>query len=214
MFQLRTRGCRRSANSIIVSYRLRSILIYRDADSAIGLLRAGPVGVPRPIAHKLHGGTTAANVKRLWPPRQSRGTSLGCQATCERRMRYPVTGPAHRRGQLLPWAQSSRASDQSVRRFRLRGLISPEPAGEPTRASRQCVRRSFEKVHACLHRPISSSGPEEESVRTPLFGATNESAPYQRPPRTLPRRIKWGSLLKPQLLSPYIEGAPQVEDSL
>jgi hypothetical protein len=37
-----------------------------------------PVGVPRLQQHKLHGWTTAVNVKRPLPPRQSRGTSLGC----------------------------------------------------------------------------------------------------------------------------------------
>src|SRR5712671_1946021 len=58
----------------------RAMLAYRDAWSQLSSARACcPVGVPRLHHHKLHGWTTAVNVKRLLPPRQSRGTSLGCQ---------------------------------------------------------------------------------------------------------------------------------------
>src|ERR1700730_17456349 len=56
----------------------RAMLAYRDAWSQLSSARACcPVGVPRLHHHKLHGWTTAVNVKRLLPPRQSRGTSLG-----------------------------------------------------------------------------------------------------------------------------------------
>jgi hypothetical protein len=47
---------------------------YRAAWSQLASARACcPVGVPRLNQHKRHGWTTAVNVKRLLPPRQSRG---------------------------------------------------------------------------------------------------------------------------------------------
>src|SRR5271169_6911203 len=57
----------------------RTTFAYHNAWPQLSSARAcGPIGVPRLHEHELYGRTTAANVKRLLPPRQSRGTSLGC----------------------------------------------------------------------------------------------------------------------------------------
>jgi hypothetical protein len=154
-----------------------------------------PVGVPRLHQHKLPGSATV-NVKRLLPPRQSRGTSLG-NAPATGRAETPLaarvasgsgqvqtpSGPFKRTRKGVPLSGSCRRTHERERRMHVQRrnfLLSATLLAA-------AATPSFGQVEAPTIRPDSGTQRAVSIRISPVYGDTHIGPVSSRLPRDLVR---------------------------